>query len=126
MSVKKKYINKNGSAQFTETFVTNCECRDSWQKRPWRNTRPQNQNAGKQSVSGEKQNFKITMTSTNKAFVILTMCYSEQDSNAVSEIIGKNINSTRTLFAMIDKLTNPPNQIAPELLSTDKWTFFLF
>ena len=28
-----------------------------------------------------------------------------------SEIINKNINNTRTLFATVDKLTNPPKQI---------------
>ena len=41
-----------------------------------------------------------------------------------SEIINKNINNTRTLFAMVDKLTNPPKQIAPELLSTEKCNEF--
>ncbi|KAK0139813.1 hypothetical protein N1851_023256 [Merluccius polli] len=41
-----------------------------------------------------------------------------------SEIINKNINNTHTLFAMVDKLTNPPKQIAPELLSTVKCNEF--
>ena len=41
-----------------------------------------------------------------------------------SEIINKNINNTRTLFAMVDKLTNLPKQIAPELLSTAKCNEF--
>lgn len=31
--------------------------------------------------------------------------------------ISKNINNTRTLFAMADKLTNPTNQIVPESLT---------
>ena len=43
-----------------------------------------------------------------------------------SEIINKNINNTHTLFATVDKLTNPPKQIAPELLSTEKCNEFAF
>uniref|UniRef100_A0A8C5HYQ9 Reverse transcriptase domain-containing protein n=1 Tax=Gouania willdenowi TaxID=441366 RepID=A0A8C5HYQ9_GOUWI len=41
-----------------------------------------------------------------------------------SEIIAKNVNNSRTLFSVIEKLTTPPDQIAPELLSAGKCNEF--
>jgi hypothetical protein len=37
-----------------------------------------------------------------------------------SNIINRSSNNTRILFSTVDKLTNPPSQLAPELLSTNK------
>ncbi len=42
----------------------------------------------------------------------------------VSEMINKNINNTRTLFAIVDKLTTPPKEILSELSSTEKCNEF--
>lgn len=42
----------------------------------------------------------------------------------LSEMINKNINSTRALFAMVDKLTTPPKEIVSELCSTEKCNEF--
>ena len=38
----------------------------------------------------------------------------------LSEMINKNVHNSRTLFAWIEKLTNPPKQLNPDLLSTEK------
>ena len=43
----------------------------------------------------------------------------------LSWMINKNINNTRTLFVMVDKLTNPIKQIASELMSTEKYNEFV-
>ncbi|KAK0146595.1 hypothetical protein N1851_014101 [Merluccius polli] len=79
---------------------------------------------GKQSVSGEKNKlqihhdlYKISLCNFNYELL-------KARQRHFSEIINKNINNTRTLFAMVDKLTNPPKQIAPELLSTAKCNEF--
>jgi len=39
-------------------------------------------------------------------------------------IINSNINNTRTLFATVERLTNPPNQIPIEMLSERKCSEF--
>ena len=41
-------------------------------------------------------------------------------------MINKNINNTRALFAMVDKLTTPPKEIASELFSTEKCNEFAY
>ena len=41
-----------------------------------------------------------------------------------SNIINKNVNNARALFSTVDRLTNPPLNIAPELLSTVKCNEF--
>ena len=38
-------------------------------------------------------------------------------------MINKNVNNSSTLFAMVEKLTNPPKQSNPDLLSTEKCFF---
>ena len=42
-----------------------------------------------------------------------------------SDIIAKNNNNTRALFATVDRLTNPPVSTAPGLLSTRAWKEFV-
>ena len=42
----------------------------------------------------------------------------------LSEMINKNANNSRTLFAVVKKLTNPPKQSNPDLLSTEKCNEF--
>lgn len=127
-------INKNTSAQFM-SCVTHCESGDelldnfNWkinvmdvvapiktkttlggQKTPWRITLTvkalKKKNAAKQSARGEKLNFKFIMISTNKAFVILILRYPKLDGSAFMKFINESINSTHTLFAFGDKLTN--------------------
>uniref|UniRef100_A0A672KWI2 Reverse transcriptase domain-containing protein n=1 Tax=Sinocyclocheilus grahami TaxID=75366 RepID=A0A672KWI2_SINGR len=41
-----------------------------------------------------------------------------------SNLINSNLNNTRTLFATVERLTNPPNQIASEMLSDSKCNEF--
>ena len=41
-------------------------------------------------------------------------------------MINKNINNTCALFAMVDKLTTPPKEIASELFSTEKCNEFAY
>ncbi|XP_062379523.1 uncharacterized protein LOC134068036 [Sardina pilchardus] len=41
-----------------------------------------------------------------------------------SNIISRSSNNTRVLFSTVEKLTNPPSQLAPELLSTNKCNEF--
>ena len=55
----------------------------------------------------------------NKASVALTMSYAGIDSY-ISPRWLTGTNNTHTLFVMVDKLSNPPKQIAEELLSTEK------
>ena len=43
-----------------------------------------------------------------------------------NEMINKNINNTHALFAMVDKLTTPPEEIASELFSTEKCNEFAY
>uniref|UniRef100_A0A673IYN1 Reverse transcriptase domain-containing protein n=1 Tax=Sinocyclocheilus rhinocerous TaxID=307959 RepID=A0A673IYN1_9TELE len=41
-----------------------------------------------------------------------------------SNLINSNLNNTRTLFATVERLTNPPSQIASEMLSDSKCNEF--
>src|SRR4029434_4012024 len=41
-----------------------------------------------------------------------------------SNIISKNMNNARVLFSTVEKLTNPPPQLGPELVSTNKCNEF--
>ncbi|XP_060775062.1 tubulin beta-1 chain isoform X1 [Neoarius graeffei] len=41
-----------------------------------------------------------------------------------SNIINRNMNNARVLFSTVEKLTNPPPQLAPELLSVNKCNEF--
>ena len=43
-----------------------------------------------------------------------------------SNIINSNTNNAQTLFATIDRLTNAPTQIPPELLSTQECNEFAY
>ena len=41
-----------------------------------------------------------------------------------SNIISKNMNNAQVLFSTVEKLTNPPSQLGPELVSTNKCNEF--
>ncbi len=41
-----------------------------------------------------------------------------------SNLINSNLNNTRTLFAIVERLTNPPSQIPSEMLSDSKCNEF--
>ncbi len=41
-----------------------------------------------------------------------------------SNLINSNLNNTRTLFATVERLTNPPSQIPSEMLSYSKCNEF--
>ncbi len=41
-----------------------------------------------------------------------------------SNLINSNLNNTRTLFATVERLTNPPSQIPSEMLSDSKCNEF--
>ncbi len=41
-----------------------------------------------------------------------------------SNLINSNLNNTHTLFATVERLTNPPSQIPSEMLSDSKWNEF--
>ncbi len=41
-----------------------------------------------------------------------------------SDLINSNLNNTRTLFATVERLTNPPSQIPSEMLSDSKCNEF--
>ncbi|KAI2644985.1 RNA-directed DNA polymerase from mobile element jockey [Labeo rohita] len=43
-----------------------------------------------------------------------------------SNLINSNLNNTRTLFATVERLTNPPSQIPSEMLSDSKCNGFAF
>ncbi len=43
-----------------------------------------------------------------------------------SNLINSNLNNTRTLFATVERLTNPPSQIPSEMLSDSKCNEFAF
>ncbi|KAK0135227.1 hypothetical protein N1851_028946 [Merluccius polli] len=126
-TIKKRYINEYSTALFKNTMLpppSPCSTDDlvdnfnskivnvidviapakvkiisGKQKAPWR--KPRKENAGKLNASGEKLNFIAQET-------------------FFSNIINRNTNNAQTLFATIDRLTNPPTQIPPELLSTQK------
>ena len=55
------------------------------QSKPWSNCMMVKANAGKLHANGEKLNFKSTMTSINKASVVLTRSYRELHSYIFQE-----------------------------------------
>ncbi len=44
--------------------------------------------------------------------------------NQIINLINSNLNNTRTLFATVERLTNPPSQIPSEMLSDSKCNEF--
>ena len=153
VSVKRRYINENTSAKFMEAIAmspnVSAESVDelldefNWimdavapiktkttlirKKTSWRNTmmvkalktecRKAESKWRKNKLQIHRDLYKISLCNFNYELL-------KARQRHFSEIINKNINNTRTLFAMVDKLKTPPKQIAPELLSTAKCSEF--
>ena len=156
VSVKKRYINENTSAQFMAAMTTSrsvsesvAELLDDFnkkilnamdavapvktkimlnrQKTPWRNTtrvktlkaecRKVERKWRKNKLQIHYDIYKQSLSNFNNELL-------KARQQHFSDIISKNINNTRTLFAMVDKLTTAPKQTAPEHLSTEKCNEF--
>ncbi|KAK0156079.1 hypothetical protein N1851_001392 [Merluccius polli] len=146
VSVKRRYINENTSAKFMEAIAmsptVSAESVDelldkfNWKisnvmdavapiktkmtlirkKTPWRNTMMVKAFKNRMQDSRVKTKlqihhdlYKISLCNFNYELL-------KARQRHFSEIINKNINNTRTLFAMVDKLTTPPKQIAQNSL----------
>lgn len=75
---------------------------------------PEKKSAGKQNKNGANQSSRLTLKYIKKNYTFTIF---------FSEIINKNTNNSCILFA-VDRLTNPPVPISPELFSISKCNEF--
>lgn len=99
----------------------------SRQKTPWRNTLMIK--ALKTECRKAERKWRKTKLQIHYDLYKQSLCHfnhnlSKARQQYFSEIINKNIINTHTLFDFVDKFTNPPRQIVPELLSTEKCNEF--
>lgn len=70
--------------------------------------------AGRLKENGANTNSRSTMKSIKRCTHNIEICKARQ--SFFFNIISRNINNAQMLFATVQKLTNPPSQLAPELL----------
>uniref|UniRef100_A0A3B1IP97 Reverse transcriptase domain-containing protein n=1 Tax=Astyanax mexicanus TaxID=7994 RepID=A0A3B1IP97_ASTMX len=88
-----------------EETCRNAECRKA--ERRWRKTK----------LHIHKENFKDRLHDYNKIMCTCRQTY-------FSSIINNNINNSKVLFTVVDRLTNSPTYMTPELVSTERCNEF--
>ena len=93
------------------------------QKAPWRNSTAV-QNMKRQCRKAErmwrKTNLEIHYNIYKDNLHAFNVELGKARQTFFSNIINRNLNNTRTLFATVERLTNPPSQIPSEMLSDSK------
>ena len=97
------------------------------QKAPWRNSTAV-QNMKRQCRKAERMWRKTKLVVHYNIYKDSLHAFNMELGKArqtfFSNIINSNLNNTRTLFATVERLTNPPSQIPSEMLSDSKCSEF--
>ena len=96
-------------------------------KAPWRNSpsvRSKKISCRKAERKWRKTNLQIHYDIYKESLHCYNLELKRSRQTFFSDIISKNENNARALFATVERLTNPPLRVAPELLSTAKCNEF--
>ena len=88
---------------------------------PWRNfivVRTEKRECRKAERSWRKSNLQVHYNTYKERLRIYNLELRNARRSFFSDIIARNNNNSRALFATVDRLTNPPVPVASELLST--------